>query len=161
MKKIKIVCILFFGLFFVYVSVNFVVSYINLSPKINKVFGDLENLEYNQQLTDSLIRLKEIKDGNTISINLKKADTLILCFVDCNDDFFNYSQKLSNKEGIKMKDYKKYIILNKKNCNVEYEKTYLLDGDLPLKYKKIVYPYSLKICKGEILSSKFNFLGNE
>ncbi|MCW1148133.1 hypothetical protein [Flavobacterium lacisediminis] len=144
---------------------NFIITYVNLSPKIGKVFVDLENLENKQQLTDSLIKLKKIKSEQQISVNLKDEDTLILCFVDCNDDFFIYSQKFAKKSKSNKVKYKTYFILNDKNCKIEGDsvksKFYFLDGKLPLKYNKLVYPYSLKVNKGKILSSKFNFSEDE
>lgn len=158
MRIIKFIIVIVVSSYLIYMGINFMISFKNLSPKINKVFLDLENLENNQELTDSVIRLKGI-NNQLVLVDFNQNDTLTLSFVDCKDEFLYCNREIKSKI-----QKNSYVILNNEDCNFKKDlicSIYILEGNLPLKYNKLVYPYTIKVSKGKVLSSKFNFLDDE
>ncbi len=153
MKNIKLLLFSLFSLFLLYITFKFVLTFINFSPKINKIFNDLENLENKQELTDSIILLKEIPSMRLYKINLNRSDTIKLCFIDCKNQLYKQNKNIdftNNKFGVK------YIFIEKNNCKIVKNQYYILEGKLPFKFKKLLYPYTVTIQKGMILNSIIN-----
>jgi hypothetical protein len=158
MKNIKLLLFSLFSLFLLYITFKFILTFISFSPKINKIFNELENLENKQELTDSIILLKEIPSMRLYKVNLNSSDTIKLCFIDCKNQLYKENNNIdftNNTFGLK------YIFTNNNNCKIIKNQYYILEGNLPFKFKKILFPYTVTIHKGLILKSIININENE
>lgn len=149
MKNFYYLFILAFVLCIVYILYNFICSFLILSPSISRIFDKLDDLENNQELIDSTLNLRQMSSNDSVlSINLNSADTLIFHFVDSKTDY-EYNGKKNN-----------FFIASEHFKNAD--KIFYLDKDsVPLKYKIISNPYSIKVFKGKVIKSSFNYFNNE
>lgn len=117
-----------------------------LNPKITNIISNLNNISANQLITDTVFEFTDNK-GFSKKINFNKEDTLILHFID-----YQYLDSLAIYK--KNKNDLIFIIdtllINKENPN--YDKVFFFkQKQLPLKFKKLQYPYSLKIQNKKIV----------
>jgi len=135
----------------IYFVASFLLFYKNFSPKIDSIFENLNNLEFKQELTDTIFQLKKTENNEIYLLNLNIRDTVEIHFLNC--DFKSFSESTK---------FKKYIIMKDNTCKKAPSDSYILNNNgIPLKYNKIIFPYSLRIYNGKIIKTSFEYFENE
>lgn len=166
MKKIKIAFLLVVVSFCVYFLITFLISFVKLSPTINKAFTQLDNLENNQTIIDSVLLLRTNKEDSIVTFNLMRNDTLELHFLSCKTSSNFFLKDTVNDYILKNKaKHPKIIIFDTLSCEMDLSKKdenlYFVYKKLPFKYSKLVFPYSIILSNGTIIKSSFNAFKNE
>ena len=160
--KIRYFLIIISIIFFVYILGNMISGFFKMKPHLDNLFNNGENLENYQQLTDSIFVFKSI-NNDVVKFNINKK--LIIHFWSLNNgicldelpDIEKYIQQNSSTamNTVIVADdsifrIKNFILKNKIKFPIYHFDTI----DLPLKYRNIIYPYTI-IVDGDSLSKSF------
>ena len=153
--KLLIILIIGIGLFFL---VNVFITYKKISPFMSDLFTQADKLENQQELTDSVITLHDLRYKDRVKI-VELKDQVTLKFLSPDRKLFSNEDFIKSGSG-ELGDV--YFIIN--DTLSDYSE--LMDDidlfysdtlSLPFKYKKMVYPYSIKIDNKTIIEA---FIGD-
>jgi hypothetical protein len=144
---------------FLIIIVFIVKSFLDFKPFMENIFENGINLEEKQKLIKTNIILN--KNNETFILNFDNKDTVNLYFF--NIKYQNLSSKETQEILSKINNEKNnyYIFTDTINFNFTDFKfkdmIFLTNTDsLPFKYKKLMYPYKVKIFKDSIINSSLN-----